>query len=348
MSMSTLFGSSHGLPLILQAERSECGLACVAMISSCFGKRTDLNSLRQHHPVSAAGASLAELMSISAALEMSARPLKIEMTDLASLQLPVILHWDMNHFVVLKKVTRKAIIIHDPAVGVRRYTMEEASRHVTGVALELTPSAEFTPGTETLRSRLTDLFRRYPGFYTAVTQLFLLSFLLQLASIGSAFYMQMVIDEGLSRQDRDILGILALAFFLLGLSSVAMTYVRSQVQLYFSNQLGFQMAGNVFSHLLGLPVEYFERRHVGDVVSRFGSIREIRRILTEDLITVVLDGALAIITLAVMFYFNALLAAVVLMFVLVTAILKLVFIPKVKNLQEQVLVAEAKTSSGLM
>lgn len=334
--------------MILQAERSECGLACVAMISSCFGKRTDLNSLRQHHPVSAAGASLAELMAISNALEMSARPLKIDMSDLSNLQLPVILHWDMNHFVVLKKVTKKAIVIHDPAVGVRTYAMAEASRHVTGVALELTPAADFAPGTETLRSRLTDLFRRYPGFYTAVTQLFLLSLLLQLASIGSAFYMQMVIDEGLSRQDRDILGILALAFFLLGISSVAMTYARSQVQLYFSNQLGFQMAGNVFTHLLGLPVDYFERRHVGDVVSRFGSIREIRRILTEDLITVVLDGALAIITLGVMFYFNALLAGIVLMFVIVTAILKLVFIPKVKTLQEQVLVAEAKTSSGLM
>ncbi|ALO46844.1 peptidase domain-containing ABC transporter [Pseudohongiella spirulinae] len=348
MTFFDLFGNSRGLPLILQAERSECGLACLAMISSCFGKHTDLNSLRQHHPVSAAGASLAELMAISAALEMSARPLKIDMPDLANLQLPVILHWDMNHFVVLKKVSSKAIVIHDPAVGIRSYTMEEASRHVTGIALELTPAADFTPGTETRRSRLTDLFRRYPGFYAAVSQLFLLSLLLQLASIGSAFYMQMVIDEGLSRQDRDILGILALAFFLLGLSSVAMTYARSQVQLYFSNQLGFQMAGNVFSHLLGLPVDYFERRHVGDVVSRFGSIREIRRILTEDLITVVLDGVLAMITLAVMFYFNALLAGIVLLFVIATAILKLVFIPKIKSLQEQVLVAEAKTSSGLM
>jgi len=287
-------------------------------------------------------------MSIARRLQLDPRPLKLELNDLRHLQLPAILHWDMTHFVVLKRVTRKGLDIHDPAVGVRRYTLAETSRHFTGIALEMVPGLEFAAKTHTLRSRLTDLFRTYPGFYRTIGQLLMLSLFLQLASIGSAFYMQLVIDEGVAKQDRDIIAVLATGFFMLALCSVAMTFARSTAQLYFSNQLGFQMAGNVFQHLLSLPVDFFGRRHVGDLVSRFGSVREIRRIITEDLITVVLDGVFALITLAVMLYFSAMLALVVLVFVGVVTVLKLVLVPKIQAMQEQIIVAEAKTSTSLM
>ncbi|OFE12052.1 hypothetical protein PHACT_01980 [Pseudohongiella acticola] len=343
-----LFDRGRTLPVVLQAERTECGLACVAMIASYFGYRTDLNSLRRDFTVSSRGANLSEIMSIARRLQLDPRPLKLELNDLRHLQLPAILHWDMTHFVVLKRVTRKGLDIHDPAVGVRRYTLAETSRHFTGIALEMVPGLEFAARTHTLRSRLTDLFRTYPGFYRTIGQLLMLSLFLQLASIGSAFYMQLVIDEGVAKQDRDIIAVLATGFFMLALCSVAMTFARSTAQLYFSNQLGFQMAGNVFQHLLSLPVDFFGRRHVGDLVSRFGSVREIRRIITEDLITVVLDGVFALITLAVMLYFSAMLALVVLVFVGVVTVLKLVLVPKIQAMQEQIIVAEAKTSTSLM
>lgn len=346
--ISVLFARRNNLPLILQAERAECGLACIAMVATYFGCKTDMNTLRRDFPVSGRGANLSDVMSTAQSLCLSARPLKLELEDLKQLQLPAVLHWDMTHFVVLRSVSRKGIVIHDPAAGSRRYTWAECSRHFTGVALELMPGQEFSLQSRTLRSRLTDLFRTYPGFYLAIGQLFILSLFLQLASVGSAFYMQLVIDEGLAKQDHDIIAILAIGFFMLALTNVAMTFARSTVQLYFSNQLGFQMAGNVFQHLLSLPVDYFAKRHVGDLVSRFGSIREIRRIITEDLVTVVLDGIFALITLAVMFYFSVVLAAVVLGFVCVLTVLKLVMIPRIQAMQEQIIVAEAKTSTGLM
>jgi ATP-binding cassette subfamily B protein RaxB len=100
--------------------------------------------------------------------------------------------------------------------------------------------------------------------------------------------------------------------------------------------------------MMSLPADFFERRHVGDLVSRFGSIREIRRIISEDLITVVLDGLFAIVTLLVMFYFSPLLASVVFGFVVLVSILKVLAIPFIQSLQEQLIVAEAKTSTGLM
>lgn len=346
--MSVLFQARVNMPCILQSERAECGLACLAMISSYFGNKTDLNSLRREQTVSASGASLADILGIAEALKLSTRALKLEMDDLKTLQLPAVLHWDMTHFVVLKKVDKRGLFINDPAVGERKYTFSEASNHFTGVAVEFTPAAGFVRQNKVLRSKLKDLFVKYPGFTSSVVQLFLLSMCLQLVSIGSAFFMQTVIDESLIKQDADMLKVLAGGFLLLALTGVVMTFARSQIQLYFSNQLGFQMVGNVFTHMMSLPTDFFERRHVGDLVSRFGSVREIRRIISEDLITVVLDGLFAIVTLMVMFYFSVLLAAVVLVFVLVVSCLKLLAIPSIQSLQEQLIVAEAKTSTGLM
>ncbi len=346
--IDALFRTRRTLPTILQSERSECGLACLAMVASFHGRRVDLNTLRHKHTVSSRGATLKDILTIAGTLSLESRPLKLALDNLKNLQLPAVLHWDMTHFVVLKKITRSAIVIHDPAVGERRYSLAESGRHFTGIAVEFSPGISFKPQTLRLCSRLQDLFERYPGFNTAVMQLFVLSLFLQLASIGSAFYVQLVVDEGLAKQDQDFLSVLAIGFLILGMTNVALTYARAQVQLYFSNQLGFQMVGNVFNHLMSLPVAFFEKRHVGDLVSRFGSVREIRRILTEDLITVVLDGMFALLTLLVMFYCSPMLASVVLLFVTLVTLFKVILIPKIQSLQEQYIIAEAKTSSALM
>lgn len=129
-----------------------------------------------------------------------------------------------------------------------------------------------------------------------------------------------------------MLAVLAIGFLMLALTSVVMTFARASVLLYFSNQLDFQMVGNVFAYLLRLPVEFFEKRHVGDLVSRFGSVREIRRIITDDLLTVFLDGIFALCTLSVMFYFSPLLASLVLIFVILVTIIKLILIPHIQTL----------------
>ena len=346
--MNSLFAGGRAMPCILQSERSECGLACIAMIACWYGHTTDLGSLRREHPVSAGGASLTDILGIAEALKLTTRALKLDMDDLKALRLPAVLHWDMTHFVVLKKVTGNALLINDPAVGERRYTIADAGRHFTGIAVEFTPAADFVPQTKVISTKLTQLFVRYPGFTVSVLQLFLLSMCLQLVSIGSAFFMQTVIDESLTKQDAEILKILATGFLLLALTGVVLTFARSRVQMYFSNQLGFQIVGNVFTHMMSLPADYFERRQVGDLVSRFGSIREIRRIVCEDLITVVLDGLFATVTLLVMFYFSPLLAATVLVFVVIATALKLLTIPYIQTMQEQIIVAEAGTSSALM
>src|SRR5690349_23066555 len=116
---SLTFSGRHTTPVILQTEGAECGLACLAMVASFHGYRTDLAHLRQHHAISLKGATLSALMHIATQLHLAARPVRLDLEDLGKLTLPAILHWDFNHFVVVTQVRSHTVVIHDPAQGRR-------------------------------------------------------------------------------------------------------------------------------------------------------------------------------------------------------------------------------------
>src|SRR5918997_927102 len=111
--MSLLSFATRGLwPVSQRAEAAECGLACLAMIASYHGRRIDLNTLRRRHPASLNGVTLRTLIQVASHLHLLCRPLRYEVEHLRQLRLPAVLHWDMSHFVVLKAVTRKGIVVH--------------------------------------------------------------------------------------------------------------------------------------------------------------------------------------------------------------------------------------------
>ena len=115
------YSGSKRLPVILQTEAAECGLACLAMIAGYYGYDTDLTTLRHKFSVSAHGSTLKQVMDTASKLHLSSRALKLDIDHLEQLQTPCILHWEMKHFVVLKKVAGNKVIIHDPGVGERRF-----------------------------------------------------------------------------------------------------------------------------------------------------------------------------------------------------------------------------------
>src|SRR3569833_811094 len=139
------FGGGARTPQILQTEAAECGLACIAMIAGFHGHAVDLATRRSRLPISAKGAGLAQLREGAVQLQLAARPVRLEFAALARLNCPAILHWDMNHFVVLVDLRKSGAVIHDPARGRCRLTHAELSRHFTGVAVEITPTHEFAP-----------------------------------------------------------------------------------------------------------------------------------------------------------------------------------------------------------
>ena len=167
--------SGRRLPVITASEAAECGLACIAMISRYHGHDVDLNGLRQRHALSLAGASLKSLMEITDQLGFSTRALRVELSALGKVRTPAILHWDLNHFVVLKSVGRKHITIHDPAIGLRAFTREEFSKHFTGVVLELARAETFEPISARAPMKLSMLWSRMTGWGSALFQVLILS-----------------------------------------------------------------------------------------------------------------------------------------------------------------------------
>lgn len=324
--------------MVFQTEAAECGLACLAMIAGYHGLQIDLPALRQRFSLSMRGATLAHIIRFASTLELSGRPLRVELEDLGYLKTPCILHWKMDHFVVLKKVTRKYIFLHDPSMGPRRLSFAEASRYFTGVVLELTPTPSFVARDERRPLRLKDLIGRVVGLKRALGQIFVLAAALELFSLVSPLFLQLTLDKVVAAFDRELLPALGIGFMLLIFLQSSLGALRSWTTLYFGTALKLQWYANLFSHLVRLPVSFFEKRYFGDIMSRFEGAEVIQRTLTNNSIETVLDGLISIFVLAVMFFYSRKLALVVVVsVVLYVALRNLAYLPLRKSMEEQIL-----------
>jgi ATP-binding cassette subfamily B protein RaxB len=322
MSLLRFSGRGH-LPIIYQTEAAECGLACLAMLACFHGHQIDLGVLRRRHPPSLNGVTLRALIQVAHHLDLACRPVRFDLQHLRQLRLPAILHWNMNHFVVLKAVSRKGITVHDPASGQKYFPMSEASKHVTGVALEATPATGFAPRNERARLPFSVFWAQLTGSGHALVQIFVLSVVLQLFVLAGPFYMQLTIDEVIARGDVDLLVVLAIGFAFLALMKAAASALRSSILLVLQNVIQFQLGGRLFRHLIRLPISYFEKRHIGDVLSRFSSLQPIRTLLAEGLVAALLDGVMAVLTLTMILIYSVKLAVVVIVAVLLYAVVRL-------------------------
>ncbi len=343
-----LFRFGSKLPLILQTESTECGLACLGMVASFYGHHFDLATLRRKFPISLQGVTLKTLIQVSGHMDLGGRPLKLGIEDLSKLKLPCILHWNFNHFVVLKEISTKFVTIHDPAVGIRKLPIEEVSRSFTGVALELWPNEGFTVKKEKISIRWFDLFGKVYGFAKSFSQILLLAACIEIFSIISPFFLQWIIDDVIVSADRDLLTTLAIGFGLLMLMQQCVTAIRTWLLLYMGTTLNVQWRANVLSHLLRLPVQYFERRHLGDVVSRFNAIDQIQHTLTTSFVEGVLDGVMTVITFSMMLMYSRTLALIAMLSVLFYALGRWIWYRPLRYATEEQIVHAAKQQSHFL
>jgi ATP-binding cassette subfamily B protein RaxB len=337
------------VPDIRQVETAECGLACLAMIAVYHGQQTDLATLRRQYPISLKGTTLAGLIDMAERMGLAGRPLRLEPASLARLHLPAVLHWDMTHFVVLKRVRRDGSIdVHDPARGPHRLTGAEVSQHFTGVALEVTPAADFRPGGRVARQKLLDLVGSVRGLASPLAQTLVLSLVLQAYILAAPFYMQLAVDEAVVKDDRALLGVLAVGFGLAMLFNAGAGLLRSRILVYLQSRFAYELGTGLFRHLLKLPLAFFERRHVGDLVSRFGSIEPIRNLLAEGLIAAMVDGAMAVLTAGMVFVYSVRLGLVVVSAILVYAMLRVAFYRVFRQRSLDLVHARARENSSFI
>lgn len=330
---------------ILQAESQECGLACLAMIGSAYGLGLRLAELRRHYPGSMRGTTLAQLINQAQQAGFSCRPLRLELDELDKLRLPCILHWDLNHFVVLHKVSRRRLTLLDPAQGRRTMEISEASRHFTGVALELSPNATFRPAAPPPRIRLRELTGHIVGLKRALGNILVLALALEIVGLMMPQVTQWVVDGALVSADHDLLLIAVLGGGLLILTDFAMRMAQGWMALRLNQQLSIQWSANLFGHLMRLPWGFFEKRSLGDIAARFQSLEAIRNVLANGALTALLDGLVTLITLGMMFLYSTTLSLIVLVALLLYGLLRWGFYQPLRNASEERIVLAARENS---
>lgn len=342
------FSGRRRLPSILQTEAAECGLACLAMIACFHGQGVDLPALRRRHPISLKGTTLAQLMAIADQLDLTARPVKVELEDLDKLALPAVLHWDFNHFVVLKSASTRGLTIHDPARGPLQVRLEDASKHFTGVALELSPAAGFQRVERRNRIGVRDLFGRLDGVQVALLQVLLLAAALEVFAIAAPLYTQIVVDNAVVSADRDLLTVLGIGFLLLGLLQTLFIAGRSWLVTVLGTSANYQLLGKLFQHLLQLPMSYFEKRHLGDVASRFESVNVIQRTLSTAFLEGIMDGVMSLVILAMMALYSVRLTMIVCAAAAAYALVRRVLYGPLRRAQEEQILHGARQQTHLL
>lgn len=336
------------IELVQQTEVAECGLACLAMISAYHGKNVTLNTLRRRASPSLRGAPLRGLAAAAEDAGLAARPIKVTLEDLQKIELPAILHWNLNHYVVIERFHNGKALIHNPSGRSNWLTPKEISASFTGVAVELQPIHDFRRPQQVERLRLVDLWSKSRGLKRSIGQLVVLSLLVQLYSLGSPYLLQISIDRVIPANDVDLLIVLCVGFFILLVFYVLSSYLRSQVLLYAGTKLGFGVAENLSRHLFRLPIDYFEKRHVGDILTRFRSVQPIQRALTAGAVSSVIDGAFAAFTLAMMFIYNVQLTLIALTSVALYILLRAGFYRREKEAQLDFLVEQSREQSSMI
>ena len=346
------FEFANSVPLILQTEIAECGLASMAMVASYHGHKLDMPAMRKRFSANLKGMNLQQLIELGDSLGLASRALQCPIDEVHKLATPCILHWDLNHFVVLTKVAGRGksakFKINDPAVGKRVLGIEEFSKHFTGICLELTPTSNFEVKQEQARMKFTQLWTSMSGLKAGLIKLIGLSLVLQLFALMAPYYMQWVVDEVLISFDQSLLMVLAIGFALIAIISVVTNAVRSWLVLRLSSLLNMQMGVNLLRHLLRLPMSYFESRHIGDIVSRFGSLAQIRERITTGFVETLVDGVMAITVLVMMLLYSVKLTAVVVGAILIYTIIRLALYRSLHQATEEMIQSSAKEQSNFL
>lgn len=335
-------------PQILQSETAECGLACLAMVCGFYGFNTDLLNLRQRFGIPSQGANLVNITSISNDLNLKSRALSLDVNELSKLKTPCILHWDMNHFVVLVKINNNSVVIHDPAIGRRVVSYSECSDHFTGVALELWPTQEFEKKTVKSKINLFDLASNIVGLKSVLLKIFALSVIIESINLLIPIGTQLVTDHVLPSKDHSLLLVICSGLIIFTVFRSLISIFRAWITLKIGTYIDIQWKTSLFDYLLKLPLSFFEKRYLGDIQSRFASLDTIRSTFTNNIIGGIIDLIMSVGLLAMMWVYGGWLLFVVVSFTLCYTLLRFISYPYLKMLSEEQIVKGAKSNSHFM
>ena len=339
--------TSFRFPFLKQHDQSDCGAACLGMISKYYKMPIGLNRLRDMCNVSREGASMAALAEAAETLGFVTRGVRTGYEALMRTALPVILHWEGNHFVVLYEINKKDVKIADPGVGLRRLARPEFEKSWTNMALLLEYTDQVAEN-EPSRSSFKRFFPLIRPYTPILVEILLASLVLSLFGLASPIFTQTIVDQVLVHHDKELLNLMLAGMVVVALFQMGTSTLRAYLIGYMSARLSLTMLSRFYRHLLGLSMRFFALRRTGDLTTRFEENATIQRLLTDTTISVILDFVMLFVYLGLMFYYNWELTLVMLIFVPLSVGLTLIYTPILKSFSQRAFLARAEQSSVLI
>lgn len=290
------------VPELLQMNAVECGAACLAMILSYYGRKTSISEIYQHTSPGRDGLSALSLVQAARRFGLKVRTISLAANDFRFVSLPAIVYWQFNHFLIVERWSPASVNVVDPAVGRRRLSAHEFDEGFTGIVMMLEPGTDFDTHTArkslSLRTYLTQYLKKSPVLFLHIL---LASILLQLFGLVMPFVTKIVIDQILPQRMISILPLLSIALPLILLSQLVTMLMRSSLLVYLQARIDASLTSNFFEHLLRLPLRFFQQRSSGDILARVASNTTVRNLISNQLVSTILDGSMATLYLFILF-----------------------------------------------
>jgi len=338
-------------PTVIQAREEDCGAACLKMVCQYYRRNYSLNRVREAVGTGQEGTSLLGLRRGAEILGLKARSAKASpelVGQLNKITLPVIIHWQGNHFVVLYAQKKEKYIICDPAVGIRYLSRGELLENWDGLLLLLEPDeVRFSQLEEDQVKGLGRFLGRVVPYSGILIEAFFINLFLGLLSLASPLFLQILTDDVLVRGDTKILKGLAIAIIIMNLMSSGLGFIQSNLIIQFTQRLELGLVMEFGQKILRLPLNYYESRRSGEVVSRLQDIEEINQLVSEAVVSLPSQFFIAIISLILMLFYSWKLSILVLGIFIITTIATGIFWPILEQKIRSILVLDAE-NQGLL
>ncbi|MEH2267040.1 MAG: peptidase domain-containing ABC transporter [Nostoc sp.] len=334
-------------PFFEQQSASDCGASCLVMISRYWGKRFNVNRIRDLTNISRSGASLRGLTAAAESIGFATRPVKASFDKLAQQPLPAIAHWEGKHYVVVYEVNKKRVIVGDPAIGQRTLTPSEFQAGWTGYALLLQPT-DLLRETQEAATPFWQFFDLVKPHSRVLLEVFIASVLIQLFGLITPLFTQLLLDRVIVQGSTLTLNAIGLGLLIFGFFRVTLGGLRQYLLDHTANRLGLTLIVGFIKHTFRLPLAFFESRYVGDIVSRVQENQKIQRFLTGEALSICLDLMTVFVYVALMFWYSWQMALFSLAVVPPFVFLALIATPFLRRISREVFSASAKENSYLI
>jgi ABC-type bacteriocin/lantibiotic exporter with double-glycine peptidase domain len=339
------FGRRRRIRLVRQLSETECGAACLATVLGHFGKQVGVDRVRDVCDAGRDGVSAVAILEAASQLGLSGRPVKARLDQLDLLPAGrTILHWRFNHFVVFAGLCKDGVEIADPAHGMRRLPMDEFSNDFTGVALVFESTPRLRP--EKRKRPMLRMMLDLVVASGALPQILLMSLVLQMFGLALPALTGQLVDRVIPRGDLDLLQLLLAGLGLMILFQALATIARGHLVLYMRTRLDVKMMLAFLEHLVGLPYSYFQVRQPGDLMTRLNGSAVVRQRLTSATFSVIIDGSLVLVYLAILAVASPLMAAAAVVAGALEVVTYLFGRSHRREMREEQLAAEVKSRSA--